>query len=77
MEQEQTHCEQLQREVEELRKYKEEHVTVEKETLRYSNSSSTQTCSTSTAANLENGIKNEGESNERPVEGENSAVQAK
>lgn len=79
MEQEKTHCEQLQKEVEELRKYKEEwnNANVAKETLRDSNASSDQTCSASTAANLVNGIKQDGESNERPVEGENSVAPAK
>ncbi|XP_048049767.1 MORC family CW-type zinc finger protein 3a isoform X2 [Megalobrama amblycephala] len=79
LEQEKTHCEQLQKEVEELRKYKEEwnNAKVAKETLRDSNASSDQTCSASTAANLVNGIKKDGESNERPVEGENSVAPAK
>lgn len=72
-------CEQLQKEVEELRKCKEEwnNAKVAKETLRVSNTSSDQTCSASTAANLLYGIKKGGESNEKPVEGENSVAPAK
>lgn len=76
MEQEKT---QLQKEVEELRKYREEwsNAKVEKETLKNSTTSSNQTCSTSTAANPVNGITKEEESNERPVEGKNAETLAK
>uniref|UniRef100_A0A672KS68 MORC family CW-type zinc finger protein 3-like n=1 Tax=Sinocyclocheilus grahami TaxID=75366 RepID=A0A672KS68_SINGR len=75
LEQEKAQCEQLQKEVEELRKQKEEWSNArEQET---GNTSLEQTCSTNTAANLVNGSKMEGESNERPVEGENAVTPAK
>uniref|UniRef100_A0A671PQL3 MORC family CW-type zinc finger protein 3-like n=1 Tax=Sinocyclocheilus anshuiensis TaxID=1608454 RepID=A0A671PQL3_9TELE len=78
LEQEKAQCEQLQKEVEELRKQKEEWSNArEQETLKDGNTSSEQTCSTNTAANLVNGTKMEGESNERPVEGENAVTPAK
>ncbi|XP_077072665.1 MORC family CW-type zinc finger protein 3a [Siphateles boraxobius] len=76
LEQEKT---QLLKEVEELRKNKEEssNAKVEKETLKKSKTSSNQTCSTSTAANLVNGITKEEKSNERPVEANNAVTLAK
>ncbi|XP_073702201.1 MORC family CW-type zinc finger protein 3a [Garra rufa] len=75
LEQEKAHCEQLQKEVEELRKQREEWSNARKQqTLK---DSSEQTCGTSTATNLVNGFKNEGESNERSVEGENTVTPAK
>uniref|UniRef100_A0A9J8BUX8 MORC family CW-type zinc finger 3a n=2 Tax=Cyprinus carpio TaxID=7962 RepID=A0A9J8BUX8_CYPCA len=78
LEQEKAHCEQLQKELEELRKQREEWSNArEQETLKDSNTSSEQTCSTRTAANLVNGIKKEGESSKRPVEGENAVTPAK
>uniref|UniRef100_A0A671SU74 MORC family CW-type zinc finger protein 3-like n=2 Tax=Sinocyclocheilus anshuiensis TaxID=1608454 RepID=A0A671SU74_9TELE len=71
-------CELLQKEIEELRKQREEWSNArEQETLKDSNTSSEQTCRASTAANLENGIKKEGESSERPVDGENTVTLAK
>uniref|UniRef100_A0A8C1IHA7 MORC family CW-type zinc finger 3a n=1 Tax=Cyprinus carpio TaxID=7962 RepID=A0A8C1IHA7_CYPCA len=74
LEQEKSQFKQLQKEVEELRKQKVEWSNArEQETLKGSNTSSEQTCS----ANLVNGIKIEGESNERPVEGENAVTPAK
>ncbi|XP_058643800.1 MORC family CW-type zinc finger protein 3a isoform X2 [Onychostoma macrolepis] len=78
LEQEKAHCEQLQKEVEELRKQREQWNNArERETLKDSNASSEQTCNTSTAANLVNGIRKEGESSQRPVEGENGVTPAK
>ncbi|XP_039511786.1 MORC family CW-type zinc finger protein 3a [Pimephales promelas] len=76
LEQEKT---QLKKEVEELRKCREElsNVKVELETLKNSTTSSNQTCSTSTAANLLNAIIKDEESNERPVEGMNAVTLAK
>ncbi|XP_026073768.1 MORC family CW-type zinc finger protein 3-like isoform X1 [Carassius auratus] len=68
LEQEKAQCEQLQREVVELRKQKEE---------KDRNTSSEQTCNANTAANLVNGIKMERESNKRPVEGENTVTPTK
>uniref|UniRef100_A0A9J7YFQ7 MORC family CW-type zinc finger 3a n=1 Tax=Cyprinus carpio carpio TaxID=630221 RepID=A0A9J7YFQ7_CYPCA len=74
LEQEKSQFKQLQKEVEELRKQKVEWSNArEQETLKDSNTSSEPTCS----ANLVNGIKIEGESNERPVEGENAVTPAK
>ncbi|XP_016114430.1 filament-like plant protein 1 [Sinocyclocheilus grahami] len=71
-------CELLQKEIEELRKQREEWSNArEQETLKDSNTSSEQTCRASTAANLENGIKKEGESSERSVAGENAVSPAK
>ncbi|KAF4109183.1 hypothetical protein G5714_010256 [Onychostoma macrolepis] len=71
-------CELLQKEVEELRKQIEEwRYAREQKTLKDSNTSSEQTCRASMAANLENGIKKEGDSNERPVDGENTVTLAK
>ncbi|XP_016388945.1 MORC family CW-type zinc finger protein 3-like isoform X3 [Sinocyclocheilus rhinocerous] len=78
LEQEKAHCEQLQKEVEELRKQREVWSNArEQETLKDSNTSSEQTCSARTAANLVNGIKKEGESSERPVAGESAVSPAK
>lgn len=78
LEQEKARCEQLQKEVEELRKQKEEWCNArERETLKDTNASSEQTSSASTAANLVNGIKKEGESSQRSVEGENVVTSAK
>uniref|UniRef100_A0A8C1XVQ5 MORC family CW-type zinc finger 3a n=1 Tax=Cyprinus carpio TaxID=7962 RepID=A0A8C1XVQ5_CYPCA len=74
LEQEKSQFKQLQKEVEELRKQKVEWSNArEQETLKDSNTSSEPTCS----ANLVNGIKIQGESNERPVEGENAVTPAK
>ncbi len=71
-------CEQLQKEVEELKKQREEWSNArEQDTLKDTNASSEQTSSASTATNLVNGIKKEGESSQRSVEGENVVTSAK
>ncbi|XP_043104066.1 LOW QUALITY PROTEIN: MORC family CW-type zinc finger protein 3-like [Puntigrus tetrazona] len=71
-------CELLQKEVEELRKQREEWINArEPETMKDNNTSSGQTCRASTAANLDNGFKKEEKSSERPEEGENSVTLAK
>ncbi|XP_067300066.1 MORC family CW-type zinc finger protein 3a isoform X2 [Pseudorasbora parva] len=76
LEQEKT---QLQKEVEELRKCREEwsSAKVEEDNVKDSTISSNQTCSASTDANLVNGIKKEGESNEISAEGKNAVTLAK
>ncbi|XP_059356130.1 MORC family CW-type zinc finger protein 3-like [Carassius carassius] len=76
--QEKAHWVQLQKEVEELRKQREAWSNArEQETLKDSDTSSEQTCSTRSAANLVNGIQKQGESSKRPVEGENAVMPAK
>lgn len=78
LEQEKASYVQLEKEVEELRKQREQwsNANVNKNTVD-SNSSATQTCSTSTAAVLVNGIKNDGESTERLAEGQNTGTPAR
>ncbi|XP_056321411.1 MORC family CW-type zinc finger protein 3a [Danio aesculapii] len=73
LEQEKASYEQLEKEVEELRKQREQWSKASGD----KNTSATHTCSASTAAVLVNGIKNDGESTERPAEGQNTGTPAK